>query len=163
MHFRKFLLACVAMQKHPVTEAMRQATLQAIRTKGVSKTALANHLGLGKPWMTKFLDGTTRLINEDTLHAIEDFLGIKYFAVEKAIGERSPLASKIAAMVDTDPAFAKLATALEEAISNARGAFTPRYVPTKDMTRIGQEIIQIAFANEDKPGKVAREVLKILA
>jgi hypothetical protein len=31
------------------------------------------------------------------------------------------------------------------------------------MIRIGQEIIQIAFANEDKPGKVARLVLELLA
>jgi hypothetical protein len=31
------------------------------------------------------------------------------------------------------------------------------------MTKIGQEIIKIAFANEDKPGKVARMVLELLA
>lgn len=151
------------MSKHPVTEAMRLATLQAIRTKGITKTALAEATGLGKPWVTKFLDGTTRLIQDDVMHKIEDLLGIKYFSVEKAIGDRSPTANKIAALVDTDPAFAKLAVALEEALSNARAEFTPRYVPTQEMSKIGQEIIRICFANEDKPGKVAREVLKILA
>lgn len=151
------------MEKHPVTEPMRQATLQAMRTKGISQTQIAEAAGLGKPWVTKFLDGTTRLIREDVMFRIEDLLGIKYLAVEKVVGERSPAANKIAALVDTDPAFAKLAMALDEALANARGAFTPRYVPTKDMTKIGQEIIRLVFANEDKPGKVAREVLKLLA
>lgn len=151
------------MEKHPVTEPMRQATLQAMRTKGISQTQIAEAAGLGKPWVTKFLDGTTRLIREDVMFRIEDLLGIKYLAIEKGAGDRSPAANKIAALVDTDPAFAKLAMALDEALSNARGAFTPRYVPTKEMTKIGQEIIRLVFANEDKPGKVAREVLKLLA
>lgn len=151
------------MEKHPVTEPMRQATLQAMRTKGISQTQIAEAAGLGKPWVTKFLDGTTRLIREDVMFRIEDLLGIKYLAIENGAGDRSPAANKIAALVDTDPAFAKLAMALDEALSNARGAFTPRYVPTKEMTKIGQEIIRLVFANEDKPGKVAREVLKLLA
>ena len=33
----------------------------------------------------------------------------------------------------------------------------------EEMTKIGQEIIRICFANEDKPGKVTREFLKIPA
>jgi hypothetical protein len=31
------------------------------------------------------------------------------------------------------------------------------------MTKLGQEIIRLAYANEDKPGKVAREVLRLLS
>lgn len=138
-------------------------TLQAMRAKGVSKTQIAETAGLGKAWATKFLDGSLKTIKEETMHAIEDLLGLKYFSIDRAMGDRSPLANKIAGMVDADPAFAKLAVALEEALSAAHGAFTPRYIPTKDMTRIGQEIIRLAFANDDKPGKVAREVLKLLA
>jgi transcriptional regulator with XRE-family HTH domain len=151
------------MNKHPVTEAMRIATLQAMRSKSVKASEIAAALQLGKPWVTKFLSGKTRFIQEESMHKLEDLLGVKYFSVEKAIGERSPLANKIAALVDTDPLFARTVAGIEEMIVNARCSFTPRYFPTKDMTRIGQEIIRICFANEDKPGKVAREVLKLLA
>jgi DNA-binding Xre family transcriptional regulator len=151
------------METIPMTEPMRQITLQAIRTKGISKTQLAEAVGNGKAWVTKFLDGSMKTIKIDTLQAVEDLLGIKYFSVDKVAGERSALAKKIAASVDADPAFAKLAAALDEALHEARGAFTPRYIPTQDMTKIGQEIIKLCFANEDKPGKVAREVLKLLA
>jgi transcriptional regulator with XRE-family HTH domain len=152
------------MEKHPITESMRQATLQAMRGKGISQTQIAEVAGLGKPWVTKFLDGTTRLIREDVMHRIEDLLGIKYYSMENTLADCSPLAQSIAALVDTNPKFAKLAIALKEALSEMqKGAFTPRYVPTPEMTKLGQEIIRVAFANEDKPGKVAREVLKLLA
>lgn len=151
------------MEKHPVTEAMRVATLQAIRTKKIKQSDIAAATGLGKAWVTKFLDGSTRLIREDVMHQIEDLLGIKYHSVEKAIGERSTLAMKIAAAVDNDPTFAKLASALEEALSGARGSFTPRFIPTKEMSKIGSEIVKIVLADQEKPGKVAREVLKLLA
>lgn len=147
----------------PVTEPMRQITLQAMRTKGISQKQIADEIKLGKSWVTKFLDGSMKTIKEDVLFSLEDLLGIKYFTLERKLGERSPLAQKIAGRVDTDPVFAKLASYLEEALSQAQVSFTPAYVPTQDMTRIGQEIIRIAFANEDKPGKVAREVLKLLA
>lgn len=142
---------------------MRQITLQAMRLKGKSQTDIAEAVQLGKAWVTKFLDGTLKTVREDKLHLIEDLLGIRYIAIESATSDRSPLANQIAAMVDVDPAFAKLAASLKDALTEARGAFTPRYVPTKEMTKLGQEIIRICFANEDKPGKVAREVLKILA
>ena len=151
------------MNNHPVTEPMRQITLQAMRLRGISQTQIAEAVGNGKAWVTKFLDGSLRTIKDENMHAIEDLLGIKYFSVEKAIGQRSPQADKIAGMVDSDPSFAKLAAALEAALTEARGAFTPRYIPTQDMTKLGQEIIRLSFANEDKPGKVAREVLKLLA
>jgi transcriptional regulator with XRE-family HTH domain len=152
------------MEKHPITEPMRQATLQAMRTKGISQTQIAEVAGLGKPWVTKFLDGTTRLIREDVMHRIEELLGIKYHSYDAMSSDLSPLARSIAALVDADPKFAKLAASLQEAFaSGERGAFTPRYVPTPEMTKIGKEIIRLVFANEDKPGKVAREVLKLLA
>lgn len=151
------------MNNHHLTEPMRQITLQAMRQRGISQTQMAEAVGNGKPWVTKFLDGSLKTIKDKDMHAIEELLGIKYFSVQKVMEQRSPLANKIAAVVDSDPAFAKLAAALDTALTEARGAFTPRYIPTQDMTKLGQEIIRLAFANEDKPGKVAREVLKLLA
>ena len=46
--------------------------------------------------------------------------------------------------------------------SGGRGSEDPGRV-REEMTKIGQEIIRICFANEDKPGKVTREFLKIPA
>ena len=150
------------MESTPITEPMRQITLQAIRQKGITKGQLAEAVGKGKSWPTKFLDGTFKTISDDAIIKLEELLGIKYFGVDRS-GPRSPLANKVASMVDSDPLFAKLMGTMDEVFSQARGAFTPRFIPTPDMTRIGQEIIKIAFANEDKPGKVARMVLELLA
>ena len=151
------------MNTHPITEPMRQITLQAMRNKGVNQTQMAESVGNGKAWVTKFLDGSLKTIKDENMLALEELLGIRYFSIEKATGERSPLANKIAASVDADPSFAKLAAALNDALTQARGAFTPRYIPTQDMTRLGKEIIKLCAENPEKPGKIAREVLKILA
>jgi transcriptional regulator with XRE-family HTH domain len=102
---------------------MRQITLQAMRQRGFTQTQIAESVGSGKAWVTKFLDGSLRTIKEDALHSIEDLLGISYFSVEKATGQRSPLANKLAALVDTDPAFAKLASALEQGLAEAAQIF----------------------------------------
>lgn len=151
------------MSTHPITEAMRQVTIQAMRKKGMSKTQLAEHLGLGKAWATKFLTGTLRTIREETMFDLQDLLGVQYFKIERAMGERTPLASKIAASVDCDPAFAKVAVALHDALTEARGAFTPRFVPTAEMSALGAKIVAIVEQNPGKPGKVARLVLELLA
>lgn len=147
----------------PITEAMRQITLQKIRQRGITKQQISEATGNGKSWTTKFLDGTLKTIKEEDLHKVEELLGINYFTVEKALGTRSPTAAKIAAMVDNDPLFAKLAIALDEALAQARGAFTPRFIPTKEMAKLGEDIVRIVFANENHPGKVARLVLELLA
>jgi hypothetical protein len=147
----------------PITEAMRQVTLQAIRRKGVNQSDIAQVTGNGDSWVTKFLSGALKTIKQKDMEAIEGLLGINYYKVETMTGSRSVAASKLAARIDTDPAFAKVCFAVEEALDANKGAFTPRYIPTQDMTKIGQEIIKISFANEDKPGKVARMVLELLA
>jgi len=151
------------MENTPITEPMRQITLQAIRKKGITKAQIAEAVSKGKSWPTKFLDGTFKTISDDALHAVENLLGIKYFEVGNSITPTSPLAIRIAHLVDTDPGFAKLAAALDTALLHAKAVSTPKFIPTQDMTRIGQEIIRIAYANEDKPGKVARLVLELLA
>lgn len=151
------------MASHPVTEPMRQVILRAMRQRKISQAELAARLGLGKPWMTKLLDGTLRTIKVSVMHQIEEELEINFFAVELASTPPSPLAEKIAAMVDCDPLFAKLAQALEEAITAARGAFTPRYLRTQEMAKVGRQIAEIVDANRDKPGKIAREVLALLS
>lgn len=80
---------------------MRQITLQVIRQKGITKKQISDVTGNGKAWVTKFLDGSLRTIKVEVLEKVENLLGIKYFAIEKAVGQRSALANKIAGIVDT--------------------------------------------------------------
>ncbi len=142
---------------------MRALILHTLRAKALSKTDLTNKLGLGKAWATKLLDGSLRTIKEKNLNDLEDYLGIRFTTIDTLSAQRSELAMRIAALIDANPAFTKLAIALEEIVNETAPLPGPRYIPTQDMSRIGQEIIRLCFANEDKPGKVAREVLKLLA
>jgi transcriptional regulator with XRE-family HTH domain len=148
---------------HRLNEARLQMILQALRKKGVSQADLAAEVGKGRPWACKFLNGEISKISEADLHRIEDFLEINLSSMTALGAERSDLAANIAVMVDSDPTFAKLAASLQEALHEARGAFTPRYVPTEEMASLGKRIIAIVMANQEKPGKVAREVLRLLA
>lgn len=145
---------------------MRQATLVAMRNKNVTQTQIAESLKKGKAWVTKFLSGKARTIKPADMAALEKLLGIKYFSVEKASGDRSPLANKIAALVDLDPAFAKLAVALEQALAKRTDSMGVEFVPTKDLKMIGQEITRIVHAREDAKGayqpKIAVEVIEYL-
>lgn len=109
------------MNSYPVTEPMRQLTLQAMRQQGVTKADIAKAVGAGRAWVTKFFNGGLKTIKQRPLRTFEDLLGIKYFERSAEV-ERSPLANKIAALVDTDPAFAKLVVALVDALAEARGS-----------------------------------------
>jgi len=151
------------MKKYPVTEVMRQLITQAIRSKRVTRKQLSDAMKLGKPWVTKLLDATTQTIREDHLQTMQDFLGINFFAVEEIAGSRSPIAQKMSARIDVDPTFAKLVVMLDSALREAREAITPRFIPTRDMSKMGSEMIKIATDNSGMPGKVAREILNLLS
>jgi transcriptional regulator with XRE-family HTH domain len=151
------------MDTLPITESMRQLVLQAIRSKRISQAELGKRTGLSKTWVSNFLGGRTKTVKVTELHKLEDELEISFFKVERNHGPRSPLADRIASLVDHDPKFAQLAVALEDALTEARGAFTPRFIPTQEMAKTGKAIIKIVDADRAKPGKVAREVLSLLS
>lgn len=159
------------MNKHPFSEAMREATKRALRNSNVTKTQIADATGNGNAWVTKLLDGPTQTIKEADMRAIEKLLGINYFTVEKHTGNRSTLATKIATMVDTDPAFAKLASALEEALVGARTKNSaPSGLPwfsVKELQKIGAELTRIVYAWDEAAdphyAKVGVEAVKFLA
>jgi len=151
------------MRTHPLTEAMRQAMLQAMRRKGITQVDLGRELGLGKAWVSKMLSGDVRTLKVDVMAKIEQVLEITFFGLEVQAGKRSLLAERIAAMVDCNPAFAKIAAALEEILTASNGAFVPRHIETKDMAKTGRAIIAIVDANREKPGKIAHLVLDLLS
>jgi len=147
-----------------VTDNTRGIILQAIRYKGVTQTALAEKMGYGKAWVSKLLNGSIKRLSDSDVEKIEDFLGIRFFVVTEN-AKVSGLAVELSEAAEKDPEFLNVLTELAryQSLASEKRVFTPRYFETKEMTRIGQEIIRIAFADEDKPGKVAREVLRLVS
>lgn len=144
-----------------VTENTRAIIIQAIRAKGLTQTALAEKMGYGKAWVTRLLNGSLKRLSDGDVEKLEDFLGINFYVVTPK-ARVSGVAAELSRMAETDPSLASVLNGIAE-IKREKAVFLPRYIETKDMTRVGQEIIRLAFANEDKPGKVAREVLKLLS
>lgn len=147
-----------------LTDNMKGRILHALRSKGISQTALAQHMGLGKAWASKLLrerdrDGLKSLTPEQE-ERINEFLGIQLRAINQNREQVSGTATKLSQLAEEDD---RLSAVLEDLLLLVDGPVrTPRYFTTKEMMRLGNQIIRLAHANEDKPGKVAREVLKLV-
>jgi len=149
-------------EKQRIAGSILPNIVQAFRNKGLSQAHLAKSLGKSEAWVSKLLSGKQKSVDEKTFRKLEITLEIDSFQLAKT-GNISPLAAQIAALVDADPIFAKLSLCAREAIIGARATFTPRYVPTDEMAGLGKKIIDIIQSNPDKPGKVAKLVLQLLA
>jgi len=136
--------------------------VQAFRNKRLTQVELASRIGKSEAWVSKLLGGKQRTIDGVTFRKLEIALEIDFFGLGES-GKISPLASQIAAMVDSDPLFAKLAVCAKDAVVGARSTFTPRYIPTDDMAALGKRILAITQSTADKPGKVAKLILQLLA
>lgn len=127
----------------------------------INQSEIADRMGFGKAWMSKLMTGKLQSIDDDQVEQLESILGIKLQKFRDAKAA-SPFAQELDVAMNANPALAKAIEAVielaEQTIING-----PRYFQPSEMNGLGQAIIRIAFANEDKPGKVAREVLKLLA
>lgn len=145
-----------------ITDNVRSLILQGLRRKKQTKVWLAEQMGLNKSWATRLLNGDLKTLSDDQAEKLMRLLGIEFFTLRRVDDSQiSATAMKLATEYDRNPAFAAVSTALMSAMKDT--VFTPRFIPTEQMSHIGNEIIRIAFANEDKPGKVARLVLELLA
>ena len=117
-------------------------------------------MGLHKSWATRFFKGDVKQLTDEQVRSLETLLGVEFFSIVRA-DQHSTSAHQIARLYDDNPAFARVMEALRESLADT--VFTPRYVPTKEMARIGNEIVRIANTERDKPGKVARQVLELLS
>jgi len=143
-----------------ITESVRALVLQGLRTKKQTRSWLSEKVGQHKSWATRFFAGDIKSLTDEQVEALQNALDIRFFAIGKP-GQHSPAALDFATEFDRNEAFASVAAALKSAMAGA--IYTPRYIPTQDMAKLGNEIIRISFENEDKPGKVARLVLEMLA
>lgn len=140
-----------------IRNRLRNATMPKIR-----QSDIAEKMGYGKAWVSKLMNGTLLSITDDQADKLEEILGIKIEVYRDKAAPTSPLGAELEMKMRTNPV---LAQALQAVLNIAEQPVitSPRFIETPDMTRVGQEIIRIAFANEDKPGKVARLVLELLA
>jgi transcriptional regulator with XRE-family HTH domain len=126
----------------------------------INQSQLADHMGYGKAWVSKLMNKKLQNLTEEQVELLEKFLSIKLQEFSE-VSKMPPLAAELARKMQTSEPLTRIVSALLE-IEPAIAPST-RWIETKDMTKVGQEIIRLVFANEDKPGKVAREVLKLLA
>jgi hypothetical protein len=117
-------------------------------------------MGYGKAWASKLMAGKIKNLTDEQAEQLEDFLGIRLRAYLQETGTISALAKEIGKKMEESPSLTKVISALMEMYPPVPEGL--HWIETQDMTRVGQEIIRIAFANETKPGKVAREVLSLL-
>lgn len=148
-----------------LTDNMKARILHALRTKDVTRVDLAAELGLGKAWATKLLkprdEGGLKTLSDEQVEKLEEILGIQFLVISDKRKKVSGAAVKLSEMAEEDPALSGVLDALIE-MSEGK-IFGPRYFTPKEMSQIGNKIIRLAYANEDKPGKVAREVLKLVS
>lgn len=142
-----------------LTESSRGLIVQGLRTKKQTRKWLAEQMGLNKSWVTRLLNGEIKSLTDEQVEKLQGILEIRFFSMHK--GSHTTAALDIAAEYDSNQAFAKVVGAVRESMKEV--VFTPKYIPTQQMATVGNEIIRIAFENEDKPGKVARLVLELLA
>ena len=145
-----------------LTNNYRSLILNALRRPdAISKTSLAEKMGYGKSWVTKLLNGTLKTVSDSDAQKLEQILEIQFVQFVDQTRKVSGLALELDEAMEGSE---RLARVVRELIPLAQEAkLTPRYFETKEMSKLGQEIIRICFANEDKPGKVAREVLKLVS
>jgi plasmid maintenance system antidote protein VapI len=140
-----------------IRNRLRNASLPKIR-----QSDIAEKMGYGKAWVSKLMNGTLQSITDDQADKLEEILGIKIEVYRDKAAPTSQLGADIELKMKENPllaqAFQAILVLVEEPVITS-----PKFIETKDMTRVGQEIIRIAFANEDKPGKVARLVLELLS
>src|SRR6478609_5506715 len=109
----------------------------------INQSQLADFMGYGKAWVSKLMNRKLQTLTEEQVENLEKFLSIKLQEFGD-VSQMPILATELAKKMKTSEPLTMIV------------APSPRWIETQDMTKIGQEIIRIAFANEDKPGKVAR-------
>jgi plasmid maintenance system antidote protein VapI len=127
----------------------------------INQSQLAEHMQLGKAWVSKLMNGKLKNLSEEQVDQLEEFLDTRLQVFSDKKHNVPAIAVELSKRMQQSVAISKIVEALLELETAVPPS--PRWIETQDMTKIGQEIIKIAFANEDKPGKVAREVLKLLA
>jgi len=118
-------------------------------------------MGYGKAWASRLLNGGLKSLSDEATDKLEEILDVRLTTVVTDAGKLTQETVKLASLMEKSPELREVVHALVEMTDKA--VLTPRYIPTKNMTKLGNQIIAITKENEGKPGKVARLVLELLA
>lgn len=144
-----------------ITDSVRATIISAARKRGMSKGEVAEIVGHKPAWATKLFDGTLKSLTDEHVTRLEDALEIKFFRLTRSNKEVSGLGFKVSEATKESP---ELLRAIESVMElHEKQVFTPPYFTTKQLVGLGEEIIRLAHAEQDKPGKVGRKVLELVS
>ncbi len=145
-----------------VTENTRSLILSGLRKNDISPSELARQMGLSKSWASRLLSGGIKTLSDDHVEKLQEILMIRFFVAT----ETNPVtgtAKRLSDMSKHDPMLDALLIELAQYAEERNAPQQPRFYETQEMTKLGQEIIRICFADEKRPGKVARKVLNLIS
>jgi transcriptional regulator with XRE-family HTH domain len=149
-----------AMKVTNNTISLIKSRLRDPKKPKINQSQIAESMGLGKAWVSKLMNRKLQTLSDEQVERLEEVLGIPLQAFVEKTNKIDPLALEISRKMQENASLAKAVQSLLELDCSCKCG--PKWIETQDMTKIGQEIIRICFANDDKPGKVARMVLEIL-
>lgn len=127
----------------------------------INQSQLAEHMGFGKAWVSKLMTGKLKTLSEEQVERLEDVLGIRLSTYSEK--KQTPAAAiEIARKMQDSQPIARIVGALLE-LDICTVPSGTRWIETAEMNKIGLEIIKICSENSEKPGKVAKLVLQLLA
>lgn len=129
-----------------VTENVKALILQGLRKKKQTKIWLADQMNLHKSWATRLLNGQIKSLSDEQVERLMQLLEIQFFTLQRV--DESQISAKamlLAAEFDKNPAFASVAAALQLAMKGV--VYTPKYIPTEQMSHMGEKIIAIVADN----------------
>lgn len=143
-----------------ITESMRNKMVAAMRKLNPStglpwkQEELGAKIGRSVAAVSRILSGETTRVDDEVFHAIEEALGVELLTVSYTGGGT---AARLAALFERAPEVEALFERLEETI------LVPDWVPTEDMSALGEAVTRLVDKERTKPGKVAREVLRMVS
>lgn len=138
-----------------ITNNIRAVVLDGLRKKGIKKGEFAEALGHDKSWSTRFFDGTTKTLDEETADKIADLLDVSFVKVVRQGKPVSAIAARLAEEIERDEHLSGTFSNLLNYIDDSRQPYMP-WIPTEDLVAFGEEMVRAAHEDADKPGKVGR-------
>lgn len=130
----------------------------------LTQSEMAERMGYGKTWASKLLSGQIRNISDEQVAKLEEFLGIRLTSHPQELGTEAipELAAQLGRRMKGNEPLSQVVAALLE-LTEGGEPKGPKWFSTHDMTGLGYKIIGIVNENSEKPGKVARLVLELVA
>lgn len=147
-----------------ITDHEIRVVRHGLRLKKMSNQDFAKALGVTKSWVSKFLAGEIKSVRDERQWLIEDTLEVQFREGAERSLAPSPIALKVAEAMSESAAMVDLLDAALRLQSDCRKTVeTAPWIPPKAMRGFGGKVIAIVDANREKPGKITRLILELIA